>query len=46
MYLASRLHDRDRKVRNYTPFFRLNGTLPANGLIREKTEPIPVKKII
>jgi hypothetical protein len=46
MHVKSRLYDRDRKVRNYTPFFKLDGILPVNGFIREKTEPIPVRKII
>jgi hypothetical protein len=46
MHVKSRLHDKDRKVRNYTLFFRSDGILPADGFIREKTEPIPVRKII
>jgi hypothetical protein len=46
MYVRSRLHDRDKKIRSYTLFFKSDGILPANGFIREKTEPIPVKKII
>ena len=46
MYVRSRLYDKDRKVRSYTPFFRLNGILPADGLIREKTEPIPAGETI
>jgi hypothetical protein len=45
VYLISRLHDRGRKVRNYTPFFRPNGTLPANGLTRKKIKPIPTGQI-
>jgi hypothetical protein len=45
MYVGSRLHDRDRKIRSCTLFFRPDGILPADGFIREKTEPIPAKKI-
>jgi hypothetical protein len=46
LYVRDRLHDRGKKVRSDTPFFRPNGVLPANRLIRKKTEPISVKKII
>jgi hypothetical protein len=45
IYVGGRLHDKDKKIRSNTPFFRLNGTLLINGLIRETTEPIPIKKI-
>jgi hypothetical protein len=44
LYVESRLHDKNKKVRNYTPFFKSDGILPANGLIREKVKPIPIKK--
>jgi hypothetical protein len=46
MYVKSRLYDKNRKIRNYMSFFRLNGILPADGLIKEKTELIPAEKII
>jgi hypothetical protein len=44
MYVRNRLHDKDRKIRNNTPFFKPNRTLPTNGFTREKTKPIPTKK--
>jgi hypothetical protein len=44
MHIKSRLYDKDRKIRNYALFFRLDGTLPTNGLTRKTTEPIPAKK--
>jgi hypothetical protein len=46
MYLASRLYDGNRKVRNCMPFFRLNGTLPANGSAGTTVKSIPIKSII
>jgi hypothetical protein len=46
LYVRDRSHDRDRKVRSDTPFFRSNEILPADGFIKKKTEPIPIKKII
>jgi hypothetical protein len=46
MYVESQLHDRGRKIRSYTPFFRLDGTLLTNGLIRKTAKPIPTKKTI
>jgi hypothetical protein len=42
MYVGSRLYDRGRKVRSYTPFFRPDGILPANEFTREKVKPIPI----
>jgi hypothetical protein len=45
LYTRSRLRNRDRKVRSCTLFFRLDGILPVNGLIREKIKPIPIGKI-
>jgi hypothetical protein len=43
--VKSRLHDKDKEIRSYTLFFKLNETLPADGLTREKTKPIPIGKI-
>jgi hypothetical protein len=45
IYVKNRLYDRNRKIRNYTLFFRLDKILPANGLTKKKTEPISAKKI-
>jgi hypothetical protein len=45
IYVRSRLHDKDRKVRSYTPFFRPDGILPADGLTKKETEPIPTEEI-
>jgi hypothetical protein len=45
LYVRGRLHDRDRKIRSGTSFFRLNGILPADGFIRKKTKPIPAREI-
>jgi hypothetical protein len=44
MYLQIRLHDRDRKIRSYTLFFRLNEILLTNKLTRETIKPIPIEK--
>jgi hypothetical protein len=44
IYVRSRLHDKGKKIRNYTPFFRPDGTLPTDGLIKKTTEPIPIKR--
>jgi hypothetical protein len=44
MYMGSRLHDRDRKIRNYTSFFRLDGILPTDGLTRKTVKPISIRK--
>jgi hypothetical protein len=44
LYVGSRLHNKDRKVRSYTPFFRLNGTLPTNGLTGKEIKSIPIGK--
>jgi hypothetical protein len=44
MHMGSRLYDRDKKIRSYTPFFKLDGILPTNGLTKETTKPIPTKK--
>jgi hypothetical protein len=46
MYVRSRLHDKNKKVRNYILFFRPDGTLLVNGFIKKKIKPISVKKII
>jgi hypothetical protein len=46
LYLRDRLHDRNKKVRSDTPFFKSNGALPADGLTKKKTEPIPAGEII
>jgi hypothetical protein len=45
MYMEGRLYNGGRKIRSYTLFFRLNGILPINGFIREKTESIPAGEI-
>jgi hypothetical protein len=45
LYLNNRLYDRDREIRSDTLFFRLDGILPANGLIKKKVKPIPTEKI-
>ena len=45
LYVKSRLHDGGRKVRSNTLFFRLNGILPTNGLIRKKIKPISIGEI-
>jgi hypothetical protein len=44
IYVESRLHDRSRKIRNYTLFFRPDETLPTNGLTKKTAEPISIKK--
>jgi hypothetical protein len=44
IHVGSRLHDRGRKIRNYTLFFRPDGILPTNGFIREKAELISIRK--
>jgi hypothetical protein len=44
IYVRSRLHDGDRKIRSNTPFFRPDGVLPINGLIKKKIKPVPIKK--
>jgi hypothetical protein len=46
MYVKSRLHDKDRKIRNYILFFRPNGILPVNKFTEKKTKPVPAGKII
>jgi hypothetical protein len=46
MYLRGRLFNRDREIRSHTPFFRLNGTLPIDGLIKETIEPVLVRKTV
>jgi hypothetical protein len=46
LYVRSRLHNGSKKVRSYTPFFRPNGILPVNGLIREKIKPILIGKTV
>jgi hypothetical protein len=45
LYLRNRLHDRGRKIRSCTPFFRPDGILPVNGLIRKKVKPISIRQI-
>ena len=44
LYLGSRLYDRGREIRSGTLFFRPDGTLPANGLTKEKVKPIPTEE--
>jgi hypothetical protein len=44
IYVGSRLYDKDKKIRSCTLFFKPDGTLSTDGLIREKVEPIPIKK--
>jgi hypothetical protein len=44
IYVESRLHDKGRKIRSYTLFFRPDGILLTDGLIKETTEPIPTKE--
>jgi hypothetical protein len=46
LYLDSRLYYRGRKIRSYTLFFRLDGTLPTDGFIREKVKPISIKETV
>jgi hypothetical protein len=46
MYLVSRLHDGNKKVRNYTPFFRLNEVLSADGSAGTTVKSISIKPII
>jgi hypothetical protein len=46
LYLRSRLYNRGRKVRSYTSFFKPDGILPTDGLIKEKIKPILIKEII
>jgi hypothetical protein len=45
LYVRGRLHDKGRKIRSGTSFFRPNRALPADGLTKTKTEQIPVRKI-
>ena len=40
LYVKNRLYNRGRKVRSCALFFRPNGILPTNGLIREKVKSI------
>jgi hypothetical protein len=44
LYVGSRLHDKGKKIRNYTLFFRPDRILPANGFIRKKVKPIPTEE--
>ena len=46
IYLASRLHDGNKKVRSYTLFFRLNGALPADGSAETTVKSIPIKPTV
>ena len=41
LYVKNRLYDGNKKIRSDTPFFRPNGILPTDGLIREKVKSIP-----
>jgi hypothetical protein len=43
MYIKRRLHNRDRKIYSYTPFFRLDGVLPADGFAGKTSESILTK---
>jgi hypothetical protein len=45
LYVGSRLHDKNRKIRSDTLFFRPNGILPANGLTKKKVKSILIKQI-
>jgi hypothetical protein len=44
IYVRSRLHDRDKKIRNYTLFFRPDGILLTNGFIKKTIKPISIRK--
>jgi len=46
VYVRNRLHDRDRKIYNYTLFFRSDGALPADGFVKKTGKPIPTKAAI
>jgi hypothetical protein len=46
LYVRDKLHDRGRKVRSYTLFFRLNGILRTNGLTKKKVKSISIKEIV
>jgi hypothetical protein len=41
VYVGRRLHDRGRKICSYTPFFRPDGALPADGSAGKTSESIP-----
>jgi hypothetical protein len=45
LHLRNRLHDRDRKVRSGTPFFRLNRILPADESAGTTVKSISTKQI-
>jgi hypothetical protein len=44
LYVGSRLYNKGKKVRSCTSFFRPNGILPINGLIRKKVKSILIEK--
>jgi hypothetical protein len=46
VYVGNKLYDRGRKIYNYTPFFRPDRILPANGFVGKTGKPIPTKSAI
>jgi hypothetical protein len=42
MCLRGRLHNRGKKVRNHTSFFRVNGILPSDELTKKEIKLIPL----
>jgi hypothetical protein len=46
IYVGNGLHDRDRKIYNYTPFFRLDGALSVDGFAGKTIESISIKSTI
>jgi hypothetical protein len=45
MYVGSGLHDRGRKICNYTLFFRSDGALPADGFAGKTSKSIPIESM-
>jgi hypothetical protein len=44
IYVRSRLYNKNRKIRSYTLFFRLDGILSTNRLIKKTIEPVSTEK--
>jgi hypothetical protein len=44
IYVRSRLYNKNKKIRSYTPFFRLDETLLTNGLTKKTAEPISIRE--
>jgi hypothetical protein len=44
MHVKSRLYNKNKEIRSYTLFFRLNEILLTNGLIKKTIKSIPTEK--